>query len=130
MRPCEVFIQKRGAFLGDFGYEVDPGRVERRGGHIVFYHYTRSERLDQIFAPGSGLRARLRVLATELTPDFVGFFHIEGLLEPYPRWFKDGPYFGDLPLEMVKKVVGNKLLRIEVPHDFPNMYVVDPFVIG
>ena len=71
-----------------------------------------------------GLRARLPVLATDLTPEFESCHLVEGLLEPDPIWLS-GSYFGDLPLEMVRDVVGDYLLRVEVPSDFPGLYVVD-----
>jgi len=125
VRPCDIFLKERGRFLSELGYESDLGRVEYGGEHIILYHYTRSDRIDKVFASGSGLRARLPVLTSELTPEFERCFYVEGLLEPFPQWFKDGPHFGNLPLEMVKKVVGRKLLRIKIPRDFPGIYVWD-----
>ena len=72
---------------------------------------------------GSGLWARLRVISEH--EDFAGLHLAEGLLEPLPRWMTDSPYFGDLGLEMLKKYVGDLLLRVEVPRDFPGLYVAD-----
>ena len=37
----------------------------------------------------------------------------------------DSPYFGDLGVEMLREYVGDILLRIEVPVDFPGLYVAD-----
>ena len=37
----------------------------------------------------------------------------------------DSPYFGDLGYEMLKKYVGDLLLRVEAPRDFPGLYVAD-----
>ncbi len=124
MRQCDVFLQKRGCLLRDLGYESDQGQLEQTASSIIFYHYTNQERLDEIWSSG-GLWARLRVLPSELTPEFVNYYLIEGILEPLPKWFCDGPYFGDLPLEMMREYVGDYLLRIEVPLDFPGLYVVD-----
>lgn len=49
----------------------------------------------------------------------------EGFLEPFPKWLTDSPYFGDVGMEMVKRYIGNVLLRIEVPNDFPGLFVAD-----
>ena len=89
---------------------------------IIFYHYTREERLGEMRQQG-GLWARLPVLATELTSEFEGYNLVEGLLTPYPRWFQEP--FGDVPLEMFRDKVGDLLLRVEVPRNFPGLYVFD-----
>lgn len=124
MRPCESFLTNRGILLSDLGYKSDQGKLEQTPSSITFYHYTHREKLDDIWASG-GLWARLRVLPSELTPEFEDNYQIEGLLEPFPKWFCKGPYFGDLPLEMVKENIGDYLLRIEVPLDFLGLYIVD-----
>ena len=124
MRVCETFLTSRWRFLADLGYRGDPARIEKSDtGNVVFYHYTHRHKLDEIMNSG-GLRARLPVLATDLTPEFEGCFFVEGLLVPDPKWLS-GSYFGDLPIEMVRQVVGDYLLRIEVRSDFPGLYVVD-----
>lgn len=124
MRVCETFLQNRGVLLGDHGYRGDPATVEKSpAGGTVFYHYTHRNKLEEI-AESGGLRARLPVLATDLTPEFEGCHFVEGLLNSYPNWFS-GSCFGDLPLEMVRNVVGDYLLRVEVPCDFPGLYVID-----
>jgi hypothetical protein len=126
MRPCDLFLQQRGVLLGDHGFQADPGRVERTpDARIVFYHYSQAEALDRIFAPGGGLRARLPVADGSTTPRFAGYHLVEGLLEPLPRWLTASPYFGDLGLAMMRAYVGDVLLRIEVPDDFPDLYVAD-----
>ncbi len=109
--------------LGDHGFTPDPGRLETAGSTIVFYHYTRPEKVDQVLEAGSGLWARLAVLSGH--QDLAGLHLAEGLLEPLPMWMTDSPYFGDLGLEMLKKYVGDLLLRVEVPCDFPGLYVAD-----
>ena len=123
MRPCEVFLRERGVCLGDHGFTPDPGRLETTDSSIVFYHYTRPEKVEKVLKPGSGLWARLRVLSEH--PGLAGLHLAEGLLEPLPAWMTDSPYFGDLGLEMLKKYVGDLLLRVEVPRDFPGLYVAD-----
>ncbi len=127
-RPCDLYLENRGILLGENGYTPDPGQVERTpdGGGIVFYHYTRPERLDQILADGSGLWARLLVVGSKrLVPELTGCHTVQGLLEPLPRWFHQCPYFSDLGGEMVNDYVGGLLLRITVPSDFPGLYVAD-----
>ncbi len=105
---------------------ADPGQVERtEAGEFVFYHYTRPEQLEAIFAPGSGLYARLPVVYGERLDKFKGCYLVEGFLEPLPQWLTDSPYFGDLGLQMMRAYVGDVLLRIIVPPDFPGLYVVD-----
>ena len=123
MRPCEVFLRERGVLLGDHGFTPDPGRLETTDSTIVFYHYTRAEKVETVLEAGSGLWARLRVLSEH--PDLAGLHLAEGLLEPLPKWMTDSPYFGDLGYEMLKKYVGDLLLRVEVPRDFPGLYVAD-----
>ena len=125
MRPCEIFLKNRGVLLGEHGYEADPGQVEYASSGFVFYHYSRRERLDQIFAEDSGLWARLPVACPAPPPEFVGCHLVEGFLEPLPKWVVHSPYFGDLGIEMTKKYIGDVLLRIEVPRDFPGLYVAD-----
>jgi len=120
-----MFLRNRGELLGKHGYEADPGQVEVTSSGIVFYHYSRREKLDQIFAENSGLWARLPVACPAPPPEFVGCHLVEGFLEPIPDWLVHSPYFGDLGIEMTKKYVGDILLRIEVPRDFPGLYVSD-----
>src|SRR5690242_14031817 len=126
MRPCDIFLQERHVLLGDHGFDADPGRVERTpDSKLVFYHYSRTEGLDGICAPGGGLRARLPVADGAATPRFADHYLVEGLLEPLPLWLTRSPYFGDLGLEMMRHYVGNLLMRIAVPEDFPGLYVAD-----
>ena len=123
MRPCEVFLRERGVCLGDHGFTPDPGRLETTDSSIVFYHYTRSEKVEKILEASGGLWARLRVVSPPL--ELEGHHLAEGLLEPLLLWLTDSPYFGGLGLEMLKKYVGDLLLRVEVPRDFPGLYVAD-----
>ena len=118
-----MFLRERGVLLGDHGFTPDPGRLEVTDSTIVFYHYTREERVGKVLGAGSGLWARLPVISEH--PDLEGRHLAEGLLEPLPRWMTDSPYFGDLGFEMLKKYVGDLLLKIEVPQDFPGLYVAD-----
>lgn len=126
MRKCDIFLNERGHLLGEHGFISDAGRVERTiNGNIVFYHYSHQENLEKIFSPNNGLWARLNVVHCDIALEFVGSYLVEALLEPLPIWVNCSPYFGDLGLEMMKAYVGNILLRIEVPPDFPNLYVAD-----
>ena len=125
MRPAERFLWLSCQLLARPGYVPDPGRVERTGsGCIVLCHYTHPKQLDAIRATG-GLRARLPVLGTALPPTLEGNYLIETLLDPFPLWLSCSPYFGDLALEMMRENVGDLLLRLELPPDFPGLYVAD-----
>jgi hypothetical protein len=123
LRRCEIFLRERGVLLGDHGFTPDPGRLETTGSTIAFYHYTRPEKVDQELEEGSGLWARLPVVSPP--PELEGHHLAEGLLEPLPMWMTDSPYFGDLGIEMLKKYVGDLLLRVEVPRSFPGLFVAD-----
>lgn len=127
MRLGEIFLNNRGLSLGDYCFESDSGRVEHTGsGNIVFYHYTREERMEQILSPNSGLYARLRVDICPHPPEeFIGCFMAEGFLEPLPDWLTNSPYFGDLGIEMVKRYIGNVLLRVEVPNSYEGLFIAD-----
>ena len=116
-------MRKRGVLLADYGYTSDPGCLEFTDSTIVFYHYTWVERAEGLLEPGSGLWARLPVVSAP--PDLAGCYLVEGLLEPLPLWMTESPYFGDLGLEMLREFVGDLLLRVEVPRDFPGLYVAD-----
>ena len=116
-------MRERGVLLADHGYTPDPGAVELTGSTITFYHYTREERIDRVLDAGGGLWARLPVVSA--LPEFAGLHLVEGLLEPLPLWMAESPYFGDIGLEMMREFVGDLLLRVEVPRDFPGLYVAD-----
>lgn len=115
----------RGALLGERGYRPDPGRVERTAGTIAFYHYTRRDALASILDRRDGLRARLPVACSEPPAELANGYLVEGFLEPMPRWLGRCPYFGDLGLALMRQYVGDTLLRIELPDDFPGLYVAD-----
>ncbi len=123
MRPCEVFLNKRGELLADHGYLPDPSRVRLVDGAIRFYHYARRDRVEKILAADGGLWARLRVVSD--WEDHAGLYLVEGLLDPLPLWMTDSPYFGNFGLFMLRQYVGDLLLEITVPCDFPGLYVVD-----
>jgi hypothetical protein len=127
MRLGENFLNNRGLTLGNYGFTPDPGSVEQtKSGNIVFYHYTREERLEQIISPNCGLYARLKVDVCLNPPDmFIGCFMVEGFLEPLPTWLTNSPYFGDLGIEMVMRHIGNLLLKIEVPSTFEGLFIAD-----
>ena len=116
-------MDKRGELLANHGYTPDPGRVQLTDTTLTFYHYTRKDNLKKILAADRGLWARLPVVSPP--PDLEGLNLVEGLLEPLPRWMTASPYFGNLGLEMLKELVGDILLQIEVPRDFPGLYVAD-----
>lgn len=126
MRPCDIFLNQRGNLLGNHGFVPDAGCLERTAsGNIVIYHYSRSNHIENILSADGGLNARLNVVHCEVAPEFEGCFLAEALLEPLPSWICDSPYFGDLGMEMMKAYVGNTLLRIELPPDFPNLFIAD-----
>lgn len=126
-RRCEVFLQQRGALLGQQGYAADNTLVERTSRGIVFYHYTWSKRLAEIMNEGSGLLA-YQTIAARYSPfvsDLEGSRQVSGFLEPLPCWLTQCPYFSDFGMRHLQKCIGTLLLRIEVPQDFPGLYVRD-----
>ncbi|GBF75139.1 hypothetical protein PA598K_03524 [Paenibacillus sp. 598K] len=94
-------------------------------GHFVFYHYTHEERLDAIFATGSGLRAWRPVACPNPPTELAETFLVEGFLSPLPEWLSHDPYFQDLGMTMVRRYVGAILLQVALPPDFPGLYVAD-----
>lgn len=118
-------MNTRWQLLSHYGYRPDPGSLERSPGGCVLYHYTRRERLEQVFAADSGLHARLPVLASELTPEFKDCYVVEGLLNPLPHWLTASPYFGSVGIEMFKEYIGDVLLQIELPLGIADVYVAD-----
>lgn len=123
VRLGDLFLTTWRERLSHYGYSADLGRVARVPGGVILYHYTRPEHLDAILH--DGLHARRPVVGAERSAEFCGRYQADGLLEPLPRWLGHSPYFGDLGLEMLRAVVGNLLLRIELPSDFPGLYVAD-----
>lgn len=122
----EAFTKWRGRFLGDLGYHVDKSKVEySSNGYVVFYHYTHADNIEKIFTSDSGLFARLRVYCPNPPEELVDCYLSEGFLEPLPAWLTESPYFGDLGMRLVRNYIGDVLLRIAVPKDFPGLYVSD-----
>ena len=116
-------MHRRGVLLADHGFTSDPGRIERTDSTFIFYHYTREERAERVLEAEGGLWARLPVVMSP--PGLEGCYLVEALLEPLPLWMTGSPYFGDLGFEMLREFVGDLLLRIELPRDFPGLYVAD-----
>ena len=116
-------MRERGVLLADHGYTPDPGAVELTASTIAFYHYTRAENVERILEAGGGLSARLPVVSAP--PDLAGLHLVEGLLEPLPLWMTESPFFGDIGFKMLGESVGDLLLRVEVPRNFPGLYVAD-----
>ncbi|MFU1796478.1 hypothetical protein ACM1RC_21645 [Paenibacillus azoreducens] len=127
MRLGDIFLNSRGRSLSDYGYKPDPGGTElTHSGKIAFYHYTREDRVEQILSANGGLFAGRPVDVCPNPPEeFTGSFLAEGFLEPLPLWLTCSPYFGDLGIEMVKKYIGNVLLRIEVPYNYKGLFIAD-----
>jgi len=119
-------LNEKGLLLGTLGFTADPGTVERSGsGNIVLYHYTRPENQERILSQEGGLWARLPVVNDDSQPEFDNHYLVEAFLEPLPSWTTDSPYFGDLGREMMQSYIGTLLLRIELPEDYPGLYVAD-----
>jgi len=125
MRQCDLFLKQRFALLGQNGYEADKTTVEHTPhGWSVFYHYTREHHLKHILESG-GLYARLPVVGAEHIPDLEGRYLVEGFLQPLPEWMMNSKYFGDFSINMLRQYVGDFLLQITVPGDFPGLYVAE-----
>ena len=125
-RPCDILLGARGIVLGDHGYRPDSTLVERTTHGVVFYHYTHQKRWPQIVADGGLLAYQtLPTRHSPLVPEFEGCRHISGFLEPLPEWLTLCPYFGDFGLQHLQNCIGTLLLRVEVPLDFPGLYVRD-----
>ena len=127
MRKGEPFLREHGQVLASGGYIPDRSRLERAGGSIVLYHYTRQDHLENIMSSEGGLNARLPVVLTTsgCRPEFDGCHELGAFLEPFPVWLTTSPYFGDLGYELLERYVGDLLLRIQVPADFPGLYIAD-----
>lgn len=125
-RLADEFLTNRGITLGEKGFQSDMRRVESLpNGNIVFYHYTREDRLEKILNNGTGLCSYRPVACPELPKKFEGCYLVEGFLEPLPSWLTENAYFGNLGFELTRKYIGNLLLRIEIPLDFPEVYIAD-----
>lgn len=123
---ANIFLHHPAQRLADYGFYADPGRVTfTDDGRIVFYHYTHPSACDHIFAPGSGLRARLPVVDGDAVTALRGLYLVEGLLDPLPQWISHSPYFADLGLELMRAYVGTLLLQITVPTTFPGLYIAE-----
>ena len=120
----DVLLSDPGQRLAQFGFEADPGRVEKTDRTLVVYHYTHRDRLQVITGIDGGLSARLPV-GDPCPPEIGGHFKVEGFLEPLPRWLKESPYSGDLGWDLFRSDVGDVLLRVELPADFGGVYVAD-----
>lgn len=126
MRKCEPFIHQKGLYLGDLGYKTDKTEIEYGGeGKLVFYHYTYKEHLNKIFAKKSGLYAYRPVACPKVPTYLQNHFLTEGFLSPTPNWFTNNDYFRNLGKGLVKKFVGNIILRVEVPKEFLSIFIAD-----
>ncbi len=125
-RRAERFLTRRGERLGSLGFQDDPARPAwTPDGGLIVWHYTRPERLPLILGTAGGLRARKRVLGSELTPEFEGLRSVEGFLDPKPRWLDDSPAFGGEGGRRWRAHVGSVLLRVELPPGFRGVWVAD-----
>jgi hypothetical protein len=126
MSHCEIFLKNRGELLGEHGYESDPGKIKINDNAIIFYHYTHRDNYEKIMKENeSGLYARLSVPQSDKAPEFKDCYLVEALLEPLPKWIIGSPYFGDVGLTLLESYVSDLLLKIEVPLDYPGLYVAD-----
>lgn len=125
-RLADELLTNRGITLGNKGFQSDNGLIETlSNGNIVFYHFTHENRLEYILDDGGGLYAYREVACPKLPIEFQGSSLIEGFLQPLPEWLTGNFYFGDLGIRLVQHYIGNVLLRIEVPLDFPGIYIAD-----
>ncbi|WP_242223363.1 hypothetical protein [Bacillus cereus group sp. BfR-BA-01380] len=126
MRKCEPFIHQKGLYLGDLGYKTDKTEIQYGSeGKLVFYHYTYKEHLNKIFAKKSGLYAYRPVSCHEVPTYLQNHFLTEEFLSPIPNWLTNNEYFGNLGKGLVEQFVGNIILRVEVPKEFPSIYIAD-----
>ena len=125
MKLGEHFLKDRGRCLRDFDFMPDSGQVELGDDTIVFYHYSQLKKKHDIFSPSSGLYAGRSVECPNDFHEYDDTYIVEGFLEPIPKWLTDSPYLGDIGINIVKRHLGHLLLKVEVPRDFPGVYVVD-----
>jgi len=123
---ADRLLRERGLLLRDFGFRAaaDVLSFDEKG-QFVFYHYTHEDRLDAIFAPGSGLYAWRPVACPSPPAEFANAYLTEGFLSPLPEWLSHDSYFQDLGMHMVSRYVGAILLQVALPPDFPGLYVAD-----
>ncbi|ADK15308.1 hypothetical protein [Clostridium ljungdahlii] len=125
MNLGKEFLCKRELYLKDKGYKILPNQIKFHKNNIVFYHYTHSKFLHMIFSKNSGLYARRQVSCPNIPEEFNDCYLIEGFLDPLPKWLTEDYYFGNLGFEMVRRYIGNVLLRVELPMNFSGLYIAD-----
>ncbi|GAB6087465.1 hypothetical protein JCM11672_27370 [Alkaliphilus crotonatoxidans] len=47
------------------------------------------------------------------------------MTEPLPRWLITNKYYGDLGFELMRNYVGDLLLEITIPIEFPGLYIAE-----
>ena len=125
-RLADEFLTDRGITLGDKGFQSDKRLIETLpNGNIVFYHFTHEDRLEHILSNENGLCSYRGVACPKPPVEFKGCHLIEGFLQPLPQWLTENFYFGDLGIKLVQNYIGNVLLRVEIPLDFPGIYIAD-----
>ncbi|MBP1080815.1 MULTISPECIES: hypothetical protein [Bacillus] len=123
-RLADEFLTNKGMTLGEKGFQTDTQLVETLpNSNIVFYHFTKEDKLESIFS--NGLYSYRPVACPKPPQEFEHCYLVEGFLEPFPKWLKQNIYFGNLGIESVQNYIGNVLLRIEVPFDYPGIYIAD-----
>lgn len=124
IRLADELMNNRGVLLKDKGYQTDVQEIEyAKNGNLVFYHFTRHEKVEQVLK--NGLYAFRPVACPNPPKEFNENFLAEGFLEPVPKWLNNNYYYGDLGMEMVRKYIGDILLRMEIPVSFPSVYIAD-----
>jgi hypothetical protein len=125
-RLVDELLANRGITLGEKGFQSDMRLIESLpNGNFIFYHFTREDRLEKILSNENGLYSFRPVVCPKPPEEFEGRYLVEGFLEPLPKWLTKNLYFGNLGIKLVQKYIGNVLLRIEIPLDFPEVYIAD-----
>lgn len=119
-------LSQHGLLLGEHGFQIGADPTFPQSDHsLIFYHYTYEDRPDPILSKNGGLYAYRPVACPQPPEPLKTAYLTEAFLEPLPKWLTEHAHFKNLGLQMVGRYIGTVLLRIEVPSDFPGLYVAD-----
>lgn len=111
--------------VGAYESKIGEDATDSSNSCLLFYHYTREESLEKIYADNGGLYAYRPVACPHLPKEYDDYFLIEGFLEPLPNWLVDCPYFKNAGMELMRKYIGDVLLKIEIPEDLIDIFIAD-----